>query len=117
PLAVGTPSYVITAPLFPSMTLTLPSGTVISMTAHRHHPAHVYVERVLIDGVPWDEVTVPHSTLVAGCDIEVVLSDRPTTWGAASRIPSLSHATPWRLADITRDAEVDGPIEVTALLF
>jgi predicted alpha-1,2-mannosidase len=101
PLTLGAPEYVLTAPLFERSTVTLPSGSTIVIEARNQAPDNVYIKRVIVDGEPWERLSIDHARLVAGCEIVVELGPEPSAWGSGGAPASLTSAdgdapAPWR---------------------
>lgn len=98
PLAVGSPGYVLGAPLFRRATIALENGRHVTITATGSGP---YVRGLRVDGEPHERAWLSHDTLVAGATLEFELSGEPSSWGAPP--PSLTEgdAPPRPLTDLT----------------
>lgn len=91
PLAPGTPWYVITAPLFPSLTVDIPGRGRLTVRTSSASRSDVFIQSVTVDGEPWASPFIAHERIANGALIEVVLGPTPSTWGSAAReLPSLT---------------------------
>lgn len=81
PLRVGTPSFVIGSPLFRAATVNLSNGNRITIQAPDNSPQNVYVQRLLINGEPYDRTHLPQSLLTDGATLEFDLGPEPSSWG------------------------------------
>ena len=107
PLRMGSPDYVIGAPLFPALTLTLPGGRQLRVEARNSAPENVYVQSLTVNGKPWSRTWIPHRLLAEGATLEFVMGPEPSTWGSRPQDapPSLTPAgqAPTTLADLITD--------------
>lgn len=76
----GTDLWLIGAPLFPKLELTLPHG-VLTIEARAAAPEHRFVQSVTLDGVALAGPEVPHARLAAGGRLVVELGPAPSQWG------------------------------------
>lgn len=104
PLDVGTPMYVLTAPLFPRTEIALENGGRLEITARAASAHDVYIQSVRIDGEPWPSVFLPHDLISAGGVLEFELGPEPSDWGRGS-VSGQPLVRPWR----------DLPVEHTSL--
>jgi len=103
PLTVGSPSYAITAPLFERVSVRLGEGRELVVETIGNAPDHVYIQRMFVDGRPWDSPFISHEVLVGGCRIVAELGPEPSTWGSdesAQASLSESGARPAPLVDL-----------------
>jgi predicted alpha-1,2-mannosidase len=78
-VAPGTDEYLLTPPLFRRTTLTLESGAELTV---RTRGRGEYVREVRLDGEPLQRSYLRHAELVAGGEVEILLSRRPgDEWG------------------------------------
>ncbi len=77
PVAPGCDQYVIGAPYLPYMKITLENGHAIEIKAPRVSDKNRYVQRVLLNGKPYDKLYITHSLLSQGCIIEFEMSPKP----------------------------------------
>jgi predicted alpha-1,2-mannosidase len=87
PLAVGTPWYVVTAPLFDEFEVPVAGGR-LRVTTSGGGPGRDRIAAVSVDGAPLDGAFVHHEQLLGGCHIHVELTAAPGSWqpGAAPDI-------------------------------
>ncbi|HVW43180.1 MAG TPA: GH92 family glycosyl hydrolase [Amycolatopsis sp.] len=105
PLAVGSPCYVLVAPLFPKATIRLENGNQVTITTTGTGP---YVQAVRLNGMPHDRAWITHGDLLDGARLDFDLGDEPSGWGAPP--PSLTEGGAWPrpLTDLTAGAP--GPL-------
>ncbi|QRP49910.1 GH92 family glycosyl hydrolase [Amycolatopsis sp. FDAARGOS 1241] len=119
PLAVGTPRYVLSAPLFRSATLHLDNGHDLVIRAPGAATASAvhdkgehdtpYVHGLTVDGEPHHAPTISHTRLARGAVLEFDVRAEPGTWGTEPVTP----APPTPLRDLTGTAySPDGPAPV-----
>ena len=94
PLAVGSPWYVITAPLFDHVEIELESGARITVTVSDNAPGNDVIQSMRVNGQEWDSPFISHETLAAGCRIETRLGPEPSGWGRGAEGPSLTASGP-----------------------
>ncbi|HWD05159.1 MAG TPA: GH92 family glycosyl hydrolase, partial [Amycolatopsis sp.] len=110
PLAVGTPRYVLSAPLFRSATLHLENGHDLVIRAPGAalpgEPDTPYVHGLTVDGEPHHAPTISHARLAGGCVLDFDVRAEPGTWGTEPVTPR----PPAPLRDLTGTAHsADGP--------
>ncbi|KFU77397.1 alpha-1,2-mannosidase, putative [Amycolatopsis lurida] len=103
PLAMGSPEYVIGAPLFTRATVHLENGKDLVVEAPGNTTDTVYVQELTIDGRPHDSGTLAHSALAEGAVLRFTMGEQPSEWGRSPAEP----ADPRPLTDITVP---DGPL-------
>ncbi|QXV56910.1 GH92 family glycosyl hydrolase [Amycolatopsis sp. TNS106] len=103
PLAMGSPEYVIGAPLFTKATVHLENGKDLVVEAPGNTADTVYVQELTIDGRPHDSGTLAHSALAEGAVLRFTMGEQPSEWGRSPAEP----ADPRPLTDITVPA---GPL-------
>ncbi len=110
PLRMGSPDYVIGAPHFPRMTITLENGARIDIRAPGVSDVNRYVQSLKVNGQPWDSLSLPHALLAKGATLTFEMGPEPSRWGtgAAALPPSLSAEgqKPAPLHDVLRSDEV-----------
>ncbi|HUA80440.1 MAG TPA: GH92 family glycosyl hydrolase, partial [Dyella sp.] len=94
PLRMGTPEYVIGAPYFPQMDITLENGKHIVINAPGVSDTNRYVQSLRVNGQPWNKLTLPHALLAQGATLDFTMGPKPSTWGSDVQAlpPSLTHA-------------------------
>ena len=115
PLQVGTPSWLITSPLFRSATINLPEGRKIIIRAPSNSPENVYLQGLRVNGQSYDRTWLPHDLLVAGAELDFDLGPEPSTWGTGSEAapPSLTNddQVPQPMRDLTGPGHGTGSAE------
>ncbi|WP_232823645.1 GH92 family glycosyl hydrolase [Dyella sp. C9] len=116
PLRMGTPTYAIGAPYFPRMLIHLENGRTIDIRAPAVSDRNRYIQRVLLNGRPYERSWLAHADLAQGATLEFEMGPAPSSWASAGNagLPSLtqgSHA-PQPLLDLADAAQgevsVDG---------
>ncbi|WP_233841197.1 GH92 family glycosyl hydrolase [Dyella sp. 2HG41-7] len=94
PLRMGTPEYVIGAPYFPHMDIALENGKHIVINASGVSDTNRYVQSLLVNGQPWNKLTLPHALLAQGATLDFTMGPKPSTWGSDAQAlpPSLTNA-------------------------
>ena len=94
PLRMGTPEYVIGAPYFPHMDITLENGKHIVIDAPAVSDTNRYVQSLRVNGQPWTKLTLPHALLAQGAVLSFVMGPAPSHWGSDEQAlpPSLTNA-------------------------
>ncbi|MGC4064477.1 MAG: GH92 family glycosyl hydrolase [Polyangiaceae bacterium] len=109
PLQVGSPFYVIGSPLFRKATVHLENGKRIVINAPNNSARNVYVQRLTMNGKPYEKTYVAHDVLVEGVTLDFDMGPRPSRWGSSEAAAPLSLTTgadrPKPLADVTKSAE------------
>lgn len=101
PLQVGTPWYVLTAPLFDAAEVVV-SGGRLRIVCEGNLPGNDYIRSVSLDGRPLESVFLAHDELARGGELRFVLGDRPVDW--ATTIPGEIHLMSDRIAADVGDA-------------
>ena len=82
PLRMGTPEYVIGAPYFPHMDVTLENGKHLVINAPDVSDTNRYVQSLRVNGQPWNKLTLPHELLAQGATLDFSMGPKPSTWGS-----------------------------------
>lgn len=77
PVCPGTDQYVIGAPLFDKVTITLPNGKSLVINASYNSDVNMFVERLLKDGDTIDRNYFTHDELLRGGVIDFTMSSKP----------------------------------------
>lgn len=94
PVCPGSGEYVIGAPAVRRIALRLDGGAELRVRAPRFDERNVYVQRVELNGRPWDKTYLRHADLAAGADVLFVMGPRPNrAWGAAAAARPYSLST------------------------
>ena len=112
PLAVGSPRYVLGAPLFRRATIRLENGRDVVITTSRDAP---YVRGLRVNGTPHTRAWISHEELISGAVLDFDLSETPSDWGTPP--PSLTEPgqVPRPLADLRGHGRSDDGSDVAAL--
>lgn len=108
PLRMGTPEYVIGAPYFPHMDITLENGKHIVIDAPGVSDSHRYVQSLLVNGQPWNQLTLPHALLAQGATLTFTMGPKPSAWGTGEQALPASLTTtgkPAPLRDLVGSGE------------
>ncbi|NGP46591.1 glycoside hydrolase family 92 protein [Bacillaceae bacterium SIJ1] len=97
PLQVGTPSYVIGAPYFEEMSITLENGHALHVTAPNVSDINCYVQSLTVNGEQYEALTIPHETIANGATLEFEMGPAPSAWG------STTESLPSSLTAVTHD--------------
>ncbi|MGC1550279.1 MAG: GH92 family glycosyl hydrolase [Rhodanobacter sp.] len=85
PLRMGTPEYAIGAPYFPHMDITLENGKHIVIDAPAVSDRNRYVQSLLVNGQPWNKLTLPHELLAQGATLTFTMGPKPSAWGTGEQ--------------------------------
>ena len=77
PVCPGTDQYVLGAPYVPYMKLTLDNGKTLEIKADGVSDTNRYVKSVLLNGKPYTKTYITHDDLMAGGELEFVMSSKP----------------------------------------
>ncbi len=84
PVCPASDQYILGTPLFKEVTINLPNGRKINISAPENSSENFYVGGMKVDGKPYDKTYLTHETLTGGVDIEYVMSDKPNKERAIS---------------------------------
>lgn len=77
PVCPATDQYVLGAPLFPKVTLTLSNGKKVVITAPENSDANRYVNALKVNGKTYDLNWLSHTELMKGMKIQFTMTDQP----------------------------------------
>ena len=77
PVCPGTDQYILGAPLFKKMTLTLENGKQIVINAPANSAENRYVDKITINGKPYSKNWLSHKALMDGATIDFAMSPVP----------------------------------------
>lgn len=77
PVTPGSDTYVFGSPLFRNATIHLENGRDFNVRSIRYADANIYVDRVLMDGLPYSKSFMTHSAIENGSTLVFSMSDRP----------------------------------------
>ena len=79
PLA-GTPRYIVGAPLFPKITVSLGSKTLVIEAPHVSD-THIYVQSVTLNGEALTTPWLQHAQIAEGGTLHFEMGPEPSQWG------------------------------------
>ena len=79
----GTDNLVFNGPGFEHASIHLPNGKTIAINAPGASPTNFYVQNLKLNGQPYQQLSVPFSTLARGATLDWKLGSTPSTWGTA----------------------------------
>jgi putative alpha-1,2-mannosidase len=82
--------YLIGSPTFPRSSIILANGKTFSVVAENTSPANVYIAKAAWNGKPYDRSWFKHDQLMAGGELRLTMTDKPTHWDTGSPPPSMS---------------------------
>ena len=84
----GQTTFLVGSPWFDSLTVALPGGKSLSISALNRSADAFYVQSLSLNGQPWPRNWIPHSALFAsGGSLEFVMGPHPAPWDAAGELP------------------------------
>lgn len=83
PLQVGSPYYVIGAPLFAKAVVHLENGRDLVINARNNGADNVYVQSLRINGLSYNKTYLPHELLMKGAVLDFEMGPEPSDWGSA----------------------------------
>jgi predicted alpha-1,2-mannosidase len=82
--------YLIGSPTFPKSSIHLGNGKVFSVVAENTSPSNVYIEKATWNGKPYNRSWFTHEQLMAGGELRLTMTSKPTHWDTGDPPPSLS---------------------------
>ncbi|MGO4213220.1 GH92 family glycosyl hydrolase [Terriglobus sp. YAF25] len=82
--------YLIGSPSFPRSTITLGNGKQFSVLAENLSSSNIYIASATWNGKPYQRSWFTHEQLVAGGELKLVMTDKPTHWDTGEAPPSMS---------------------------
>ncbi len=79
PVTPGTDQYVLGAPLFKRVRLTLENGKTITINARANSDQKRYVQALRIDGKPYSKTWLSHARLMQGATLDFDMAAKPNT--------------------------------------
>ncbi len=77
-------NYLLAAPLFDEITITLPGGRKLQIVCHKTSAADQYISRVNWNGKKYNLNYLKHAVISKGGRLDVWLQSKPSQWGAGS---------------------------------
>ena len=90
----GSGNLVFASPGFQQITISLPTGNTIKITAPGATGSKFYVDSLRINGTAYNKLYVPFSTLASGATMSWTLSTKPGPWGSAKADAPPSYGPP-----------------------
>lgn len=82
--------YLIGSPTFRRSSITLANGKTFSVTAENTSPKNVYIAKATWNGKPYNRSWFKHDQLMAGGELRLTMTDKPTHWDTGAPPPSMS---------------------------
>lgn len=77
PVCPATDQYIIGAPLFKKITLTLENGNTVVIRAPENNEANRYIQSITLNGRMWSGTWLDHDELMKGAEIDFKMVDSP----------------------------------------
>jgi len=77
PMAPGSTTYDLGSPLIKRAMLTLENGKTFTIEATNQSAEHVYVSKILLNGAPLKRQYITHEEIMAGGQLEFIMSKKP----------------------------------------
>ncbi|PIE88790.1 MAG: glycosyl hydrolase family 92 [Bacteroidetes bacterium] len=90
PVTPGTDVYVLGSPLFEQATLHLENGNSFTVNARGASAKNKYIKSAKLNGKPLEVIYLTHNDLMAGGELELVMTDTPSTFGVAKEARPVS---------------------------
>jgi predicted alpha-1,2-mannosidase len=78
PVCPGSDQYVLGAPLFKKITLTLENGKKVVINAPQNSPENKYIQELSVNGKPYSKNWLSHSELMKGATLDFRMGDKPS---------------------------------------
>ncbi|WP_345947634.1 GH92 family glycosyl hydrolase [Mucilaginibacter sp. PAMB04274] len=79
-------AYVFGSPTVNEAVLNLPGGKVFNISVKNNSPVNIYIQKVLLNGVRYNQSYLPHKTIVAGGNMVIVMGSKPSPiWGVSKQ--------------------------------
>ncbi len=82
--------YLIGSPTFPRSSINLENGKTFSIVAENCSPTYVYIAKAMWNGKPYKRSWFTHDQLMAGGELRLTMTDKPTQWDTGTAPPSMS---------------------------
>jgi predicted alpha-1,2-mannosidase len=92
PVTPGIPVYDIGSPIFDKATIHLPNGKTFVIVANQTSHENKYVESIILNGKPLNQIWFRHADIVNGGKLELTMGDTPNT-SIGSAAPSFPPAS------------------------
>ncbi len=81
----GFDTLVFSSPGFPHASISLPNGNTVTINAPGASPSEYYVQSLKLNGAPYNNLSVPYSTLSKGATLDWTLGTKASDWGSAPK--------------------------------
>lgn len=75
--------FQLTTPLFDAVSMQVSGGKRFSIHTKRKTPGDIYIQKVLLNGLPWTRNYISYAQIMKGGKLEVFTGPKPSAWGAA----------------------------------
>jgi predicted alpha-1,2-mannosidase len=82
--------YLIGSPTFPRSTIHLANGKTFSVVAENFSPSNVYIQKATWNDKLYQRSWFTHDQLMAGGELKLTMTDKPTHWDTGAAPPSMS---------------------------
>src|SRR5258708_29292688 len=82
--------YLIGSPTFPRSSIILANGKTFSVVAENSSPANVYIAKAMWNGKIYQRSWFTHDQLMAGGELRLTMTDKPTHLDTGAPPPSMS---------------------------
>jgi predicted alpha-1,2-mannosidase len=86
----GQDYYYIASPTFTNSMIKLGNGRQFVINAPAASAENKYVASATLNGKPWNQAWLRHADIIKGGTLELEMTAKPSSWGAAIRPPSVS---------------------------
>ena len=84
PVAPVTGQYLIGSPLFEKVEISLSNGQNVTINNHNNNKRSVYIDKLSVDGKPYNKNWFDHDALLNGMEIDFLMSSKPNyNWGSS----------------------------------
>jgi predicted alpha-1,2-mannosidase len=84
PANPGSGQYIFGSPVFDEVSIKVPSGKTMRVTAHNNGKENVFIQSVSLNGKPYTKVFIDHETLMQGGSLQFEMGPEPNKkWGSA----------------------------------
>lgn len=84
PVCPGTPYYIIGAPSFDEISLTLENGNIFKITANNLSDENYFIQSATFNGLPFDRSWISHEEIISGSNLVFEMGSKPNKQWASS---------------------------------
>ncbi|MCF3108116.1 GH92 family glycosyl hydrolase [Niabella sp. CC-SYL272] len=77
PVAPGSTRFEITSPQFGQSVIQLPGNKIFSIIAKNNTPFNIYIQKVLLNGKPYNKCYIDYRDIIKGGRLELVMGSKP----------------------------------------